>query len=140
MTANRHFALRLVSILSTIIMLAMPLAAQVDQVAISGTVTDSSGAAVQGAKIELVSPNTGLHRETTTNTTGIYHLPALQIGNYKITVSKEGFNSVEFPNVELSVGQPRTIDVRLEVGTISTTVQVTATVERLEIVFFSHRK
>src|SRR5262245_19750353 len=102
MVTNRHFALRLVSILSTILLLALPLAAQVDQVAISGTVTDSSGAAVQGAKIELVSPATGLHRETTTNTTGIYHLPALQIGNYKITVSKEGFNSVEFPNVELN--------------------------------------
>jgi hypothetical protein len=131
MTANHHFAFRLVSILSTIIMLALPLAAQVDQVAISGTVTDSSGAAVQGAKIELLSPATGLRRETTTNTTGIYHLPALQIGNYKITISKEGFKSVEFPNVELSVGQPRTIDVRLEVGTISTTVQVTATVEPL---------
>jgi len=112
-------------------MLALPLAAQVDQVAISGTVTDSSGAAVQGAKVELLSPATGLRRETTTNTTGIYHLPALQIGNYKITVSKEGFKSVEFPNVELSVGQPRTIDVRLEIGTISTTVQVTATVEPL---------
>jgi Carboxypeptidase regulatory-like domain len=131
MTANRHYALRFVSILSTIIMLALPLAAQVDQVAISGTVTDSSGAAVQGAKIELLSTATGLHRETTTNTTGIYHLPALQIGKYKITVSKEGFKSVEFPNVELSVGQPRTIDVRLEVGTISTMVQVTATVEPL---------
>src|SRR5499433_2808038 len=131
MVANRHFALRLVSITSTIIMLAFPLAAQVDQVAISGTVTDSSGAAVHGAKIELVSLATGLRRETTTNTNGIYHLPALQIGNYKITVSKEGFKSVEFPNVELSVGQPRTIDVRLEVGTISSTVQVTSAVETL---------
>src|SRR5215470_20010381 len=106
MTANQHFALRLVSILSTlstIVMLALPLAAQVDQVAISGAVTDSTGAAVQGAKIELLSPATGLRRETTTNATGIYHLPALQIGNYKITVSKEGFKSVEFSNVELSV-------------------------------------
>ena len=131
MTANCHFALKLVSILSTIIMLALPLAAQVDQVAISGAVTDSSGAAVQGAKIELLSPTTGLRREITTDTTGTYHLPAIPIGNYKITVFKEGFKSVEFPNVELSVGQPRTIDVRLEVGTISTTVQVTATVESL---------
>src|SRR5215468_6125123 len=131
MVANRHVAHRLVSVLSTIVMLALPLAAQVDQAAISGTVTDSSGAAVQGAKIELLSTATGLRRETTTNTTGIYHLPALQIGNYKITVSKEGFKSVEFPNVELSVGQPRTIDVRLEVGTITSTVQVAATVEPL---------
>src|SRR5262249_7332347 len=131
MVIHRRFAFWFVSGLSTIIMLVLPLAAQVDQAAISGTVTDSSGAAVQGAKIELLSPATGLHRETTTNTTGIYHLPALPIGNYKITVLKEGFKSVEFPNVELSVGQPRTIDVRLEVGTISSTVQVTSAVETL---------
>src|SRR5262245_47339006 len=127
----RPFTLSLLSIFSTIIILVMPLAAQVDQTAINGTVTDSSGAAVQGATIELLSPATGLHRETTTNTTGIYHLPALPIGNYRITVSKEGFRSVEFPNVELSVGQPRTIDVRLEVGTISSAVQVTSAVETL---------
>src|SRR5499433_1744520 len=131
MVINRRFAFRFVSVLSTIIMLVLPLAAQVDQAAISGTVTDSSGAAVQGAKIELLSLATGLHREATTNTTGIYHLPALPIGNYKITVLKEGFKSVEFPNVELSVGQPRTIDVQLEVGTISSTVQVTSAVETL---------
>jgi outer membrane receptor protein involved in Fe transport len=131
MVANRYITLRLVSVLSAIIMLVLPLAAQVDQAAISGTVTDSSGAAVQGAKIELLSSATGLHRETTTNINGIYHLPALPIGGYKITVSKEGFKSVEFPSVELSVGQPRTIDVRLEIGTISGAVQVTATVETL---------
>src|SRR5262245_57776371 len=131
MTANRHFTLRLVSILSTIIMVALPLAAQVDQAAISGTVTDSSGAVIQGAKIELLSPATGLHREATTNANGIYHLPVLQIGNYKITIAKEGFKTVEYPNVELSVGQPRTIDVRLEIGTISSAVQVSATVETL---------
>src|SRR5262245_16748875 len=131
MVANRHITLRLISALSAIIMLVAPLTAQVDQSAVSGTVTDSSGAAVQGAKIELLSSATGLHREITTNINGIYHLPALPVGGYKITVTKEGFKSVEFPSVELSVGQPRTIDVRLEIGTISSTVQVTAIVETL---------
>src|SRR5262249_21535588 len=131
MVIHRRFAFWFVSGLSTIIMLVLPLAAQVDQAAISGTITDTSGAAVQGAKVELLSTATGLHRETTTSASGIYHLPALPIGNYKITVLKEGFKSVEFPNVELSVGQPRTIDVRLEVGTISSTVQVSSAVETL---------
>src|SRR5215470_8598802 len=131
MVINRRFAPGLISVLSTALMLASPLMAQVDQTAINGTITDTSGAAVQGAKIELASLTTGLHRETTTNITGIYHLPALPIGNYKITVSKDGFKSVEFPNVELSVGQPRTIDIRLEVGTISSTVQVTSAIETL---------
>src|SRR5215475_8347931 len=131
MVANRHITFKLLSVLSIIVMLALPLAAQTDQAAISGTVTDSSGAAIQGAKIEFISPATGLHREATTNINGIYHFPTLQIGKYKLTVSKEGFKSIEFPSVELSVGQPRTIDVRLEIGTISSAIQVAATVETL---------
>src|SRR2546428_13490653 len=98
MVANRHFALRLMSVLSAIIMLALPLAAQVDQAAISGTVTDSSGAAVHGAKNQTLSPATGLHRETTTKTTRIYHLPPLQIRNYKITRPNNGCKSGEFPD------------------------------------------
>src|SRR5215813_10672908 len=127
----RRFPMSLASALLIAVALASALRAQVDQGAINGTITDASGAAVPGAKIEVVSPATGNHRETITGATGIYHLPALPIGNYKITVSKAGFKSVEFPNVELSVGQPRTIDVRLEVGTISGTVQVSSTIETL---------
>ncbi len=127
----RRFVPSLLSIVSIIIVLVVPLKAQVDQAAISGTVTDASGAVVQAAKIELLSPATGLHRETTTNTAGIYQFPALPIGAYRVSISKDGFNSVEIPNVELSVGQPRTIDVRLEVGRISSTVQVSAIVETL---------
>jgi hypothetical protein len=131
MFENRRFAFSLMSALSTIIILTLPLAAQVNQSAISGTATDSSGASVQGARIELISPATGLHRDTVTDAAGLYHLLALPVGNYKFTISKEGFSPVEFPNVELFVGQPRTIDVRLDVGTIASAVQVTAVVETL---------
>ena len=128
----RHrFVLSFLSALSTIIIFTPTLDAQVNQSAISGTVSDSSGAAVQGARIELLSPLTGLHRDAVTDAAGIYHLPALPVGNYKITISREGFRTVEYPDVELSLGQPRTIDVRLEVGTISNAVQVTASVENL---------
>jgi carboxypeptidase family protein/TonB-dependent receptor-like protein len=129
MSQNRRFVLSLLSALAAVIVLALPVAAQVDQAAISGTITDAAGALLQGAKVDVLAPATGLHRETTTNPAGIYQFPALPIGNYKITISRDGFRSVEIPNVELSVGQPRTVDVRLEVGSISSTVQVTAAVE-----------
>src|SRR5215471_16564063 len=119
MIEKRLFRISLASALLTAVILASPLSAQVDKAAINGTVTDASGAAVSGATIALFSTATGLHRNAETDAAGIYHFPALPIGHYKLTVSKEGFSSVEFPNVELSVGQPRTIDVRLEIGAIS---------------------
>jgi hypothetical protein len=130
MYENRRFAFWLISLLITSI-LVLPAAAQVDRAAINGTVTDSTGAVVQGAKVVLLSAATGLRRETATNAAGIYDFSAVPIGAYKIDISKDGFKSVEIPNFELAVGQPRTIDVHLEVGTISNTVEVTTSVEPL---------
>ncbi|HWN98893.1 MAG TPA: TonB-dependent receptor [Blastocatellia bacterium] len=131
MNKSRRFALSLLSIASTIILLASPPDAQVHQAAISGTVTDTSGGVLQGAKVALLSPIIGLHRETMTDASGIYEFPALPIGSYKVSISKDGFNSVEINNLELSVGQPRTVDVRLEVGIISSAIQITAGAETL---------
>jgi hypothetical protein len=131
MTKHHRFVFLLISSVATIIIMALPAAAQVDRAAINGTVTDSSGAVIQGARVVLLAPATGLGRETVTNAAGIYDFPALPIGNYKIAISKDGFRTVEIPSIELTVGQPRTVDVRLEVGAISSTVQVTASVETL---------
>lgn len=100
--------------------------AQVDRAALNGTVTDASGAVVQNVKIELDSPTTGLHRETATNSKGTYQLPALAIGTYKITMSKEGFKPEVLENVEFQVGQSRTIDAYLQVGARVDVVEVTA--------------
>ena len=127
----RRLTLSLLSVLSMIVVFALPLVAQKDQAALTGTVSDSSGAAVPGGRIELVSLSTGLHRETVTDSAGLYHFLALPVGNYKIIIVRTGFNSVEIPSVELTVGQPRTIDVQLEVGTVSERVQVIATVDIL---------
>src|SRR5664279_1905153 len=91
--------------------------AQVDRATLNGTITDASGAVVPNVKIELHSPATGIHRETATNSKGTYQIPALAIGTYKITMSKEGFKPEVLENVEFQVGQPRTIDARLQVGT-----------------------
>ena len=105
-------------------LIARPAAGQIDRAAISGTVTDRSGALVQGARVELMSTATNLHRESTTNEAGIYDFRSLPVGVYKIAISRSGFRSIEIPSVELEVGQPRTLDVRMEVGEISTTVEV----------------
>ncbi len=107
----------------------LPLAAQVDHSSLNGTVTDASGAFVQGARIEAVSSATGFRRQTTSSAAGAYQLPGLAAGNYSITFSKEGFKSAQFKDVDLAVGQPRTIDARLEVGSIAERVEVAAALE-----------
>jgi len=111
-----------------LMLLTCPLMAQMDREEINGTVSDSSGAVVQNAKIEAVCTSNGLRREATTDVHGIYQIPSLPIGPYKVTITKEGFKPVEVQNVELAIGEPRTIDAKLVVGAISETVQVTAAV------------
>jgi hypothetical protein len=109
----------------------LPLAAQVDHASLSGTVTDATGALVQGVKVETVSAGTGFRRQTITGTSGTYQIPGLPVGSYTVTFSKEGFKPDQFKGVELAVGQPRTIDAHLQVGAISDTVEVTAEVQTL---------
>ena len=127
---GRRFRL-LPPIASLIIMLPLSLAAQVDRGSIGGTVTDPSGAVVEGARVELLSPATSLRRETVTNAAGIYGFPALPLGVYNISVTREGFAAFKMVNIALSVGQPRTIDMLLEVGTVSGSVEVTASLQPL---------
>ncbi|SPF34274.1 conserved exported hypothetical protein [Candidatus Sulfopaludibacter sp. SbA4] len=114
-----------------VFLLALPLAAQVDHASLSGTVMDASGALIQGAAVVAVSTGTGFRRETLTGAAGTYQLPALSIGTYKVSFSKEGFKPVEFANVDLAVGQPRTLDARMEVGSMTEKVEVTAEVQTL---------
>ena len=111
---------------------ACSLQAQVDHSSLSGTITDPTHSMISGAKVEAVSDATGLRRQTLTGVAGSYVLPDLRVGLYTITVSKEGFRTAEFRNVELTVGSSRTIDAQLAVGAVSETVEVTATVDTME--------
>src|SRR5260370_2327413 len=57
---------------------------------LNGTVSDASGAVVQGARVSVTSRETGLRRETATNESGLYEFPLLQPGTYSQTAKKEG--------------------------------------------------
>lgn len=102
-----------------------------DRAAINGTVTDASGAVVGGAQIELTSPANGLHRKMETNERGLYEITPLPVGAYILTVSKTGFKPVSVKQIDLQFGETRTIDTRLEVGTTTDAVEVTATADTL---------
>jgi len=91
---------------------------------ITGTVKDSSGAAVSGAAVVVASPDRGINRQTTTNSSGDYNESGLAPGAYDVTVTATGFKKYQAKAVKLDVGEKARVDVALEVGSISTEVVV----------------
>src|SRR5438874_3130164 len=86
---------------------------------VTGTVTDSSGAAVPDAAVSLIDATTGGIRSTTTNDKGFYIVPYVNPGTYSVKVSKLGFKSVAVSSQVVQVGVQLTVNAVLEVGAVS---------------------
>ena len=108
------------------------LVAQTFRGGISGTVNDATGAAVAGAAVKLVSPDTGLTREGTTTSTGEFVFQDLPLGKYDITVTQSGFDTVHVSGVVVDAGKIATLGLKLEVAKQATTVEVEASVVAIE--------
>jgi Carboxypeptidase regulatory-like domain/TonB dependent receptor len=91
---------------------------------ILGTVTDASGAVVPGATVVVTDVQRGVSRTLTTDQAGEYVAPDLQPGVYKVRVTAKGFKTVERVNVPLEVAKDLRIDVPLQTGEISQTIEV----------------
>jgi len=91
---------------------------------ITGTVKDPSGAAISGAAVVVTSPERGITRNTTTNSSGEYNESALPQGTYDVIVTAAGFKKFQAKGVILDVAQKARVDVPLEVGTATTEVVV----------------
>lgn len=91
---------------------------------LKGTVTDQSGAAVPNARVTLLHQETGVIRSSQTSAIGVYEIPALPIGRYRMTVEAPGFKKFEATFL-LQAGQTVVIDPQLEVGTVDVVVEVT---------------
>ncbi|HEV2399665.1 MAG TPA: TonB-dependent receptor [Candidatus Sulfotelmatobacter sp.] len=115
------------SVLS-LFLVVQPASAQVDRAVLEGTVTDSSGSVIVGANIKVLAADTGLSAEELTNSKGYYRFPGLAVGTYRVSTGGAGFRTKVTENVVLRVGQTRTLDVQLAVGTKSEEVEVTATI------------
>src|SRR5437773_7170012 len=84
---------------------------------LNGTVIDPSGAAVAGAKVTAINTGTGLARETTSTSAGLFALSALPVGNYDLTIEASGFKASKRTGISLAIGGVVTLDARLEIGT-----------------------
>ena len=109
----------------------LSLLAQTDRSSLNGTVTDSTGAVVPNVAVKVVSESTGLHRETMTTSAGNYEIPALLIDKYRLTFTLAGFKPFVMEGIDLTVGQARTVNARLQVGSQTDVVDVTASTELL---------
>jgi hypothetical protein len=105
--------------------------AQTGTTSLRGTVTDKSGAAILGAKVVLSSPDLGVQRDTVSGATGEYQFVALFPGTYGLTIASTGFRKFEQRAVQLLVNTPATINVTLEIGETTQTVEVSAITETL---------
>ena len=90
-----------------------------------GTVTDPSGAAVNGAQITIANVGTGGSTQATTNESGNYTAPNLPAGSYTVTVTSPGFQKFIQQSVNVDVSQSVRVDASLQVGTASQEVTVT---------------
>src|SRR4051812_2131844 len=99
--------------------------AQSNQGSISGIVTDQQGAAVPSAKIAGVNTATQIRTETVSNASGFYTLPNLPVGQYTLQIEAGGFRRAVTQAVTLSTGQAMELNVKLEIGQVTETINVT---------------
>jgi Carboxypeptidase regulatory-like domain len=120
-------------ILPALFLCAGPLFPQATAVVqITGSVADASGGAVSGAKVTATQTSTGFSRETTSGADGSYLLSNLPIGPYRLEANAAGFKSYTRDGIVLQVNTNPTINVVLEVGALTQSVEVRAAAEMAE--------
>src|ERR1035441_9433701 len=123
--------LQIAAILSLLFAAGPFLHGQASSGAISGTVTDSTGAVVADAKVTITNQSTAVPNVKTTDSSGFYSIEGLANGLYTVDVAKAGFKESITSGIQLDPGQRRASNVVLQVG--SATAQVTVEADALEV-------
>jgi len=121
------YALAFILFVSTI-----PLHGQTSDGSIQGTVTDPSGAALSGATVTARNLDTGLTNSTVTTDAGLYSLPNLPPGRYSVTVEAAGLKKYEREGVTVQTGGTASLDIQMQLGSVSEAVTVNADATQLE--------
>jgi len=127
MGACRELVSRSMIWVAVLILAVIPVTAQLPTGAILGTVKDSSGASVPGAKLTVRNTDTNLARTATTEQDGSYRFPELPVGHYEVRAEAAGFRTETRTGLNLEVTQQGVINFALQVG--ATTQQVTVSSE-----------
>jgi Carboxypeptidase regulatory-like domain/TonB dependent receptor len=128
----RVFSRRSIVALALFASCASILLAQTSTSIISGTVTDSSGAVVSGAQVQVKNVGTGISTSLTTNAQGRYRASELIIGDYEVSASQSGFQTVVRKGISTTVGGEAIVDITLAVGQSQQVVTVDAQVSQVD--------
>ena len=123
---------RLIYVCLLLLLASRPAAAQFDTANVVGTVKDKSGAVIAGAKVTLTNTATGVSAVRTTDGSGGYEFITVRVGTYLVTAEKEGFSVAMAENIPVSVGTRQRVDLTLEIGALTESVQVSAEGRSLE--------
>jgi hypothetical protein len=99
---------------------------------LAGVITDSKGAAVPGVVMTAKSASSGFEVKTTSSEAGLYVFAALPTGVYSVTVDKSGFTKLTLDKIEIRIATRLDLDVKLEVGNVNQSIDVTADAPLLE--------
>ena len=111
---------------------ALPAFCQLETGTFSGRVNDPSGAVVPNASVSVVDTETNFTSETKTNSEGLYRMPSLQPGPYRMTVQAAGFKQTVHEGLELHVAETQEVNVQVEIGVATESVRVTGETPQLE--------
>lgn len=115
----------IVGLIGLIVLANCTVLAQGFTAAITGTVQDTSGAAVAGAKVTVKHTETGLTRTVETDSNGTYRVPSIPVGAYELTAEKMGFQQELRRGINLVVAQEAVVNLTLQVGSVVQQVTVT---------------
>ena len=110
--------------LALVLAQAYPAFAQQDQGAVTGTITDQTGASVPNADVTLTNVDTGLVLNAKTDGSGNYTFSPVKIGNYKVSAAAPGFSTTTQSNIRVDVQSRVEVNVKLNTGAATTTVEV----------------
>ena len=112
------------SLLSILLALTPHARAQQTLGGITGTVSDDSGAIVPATTVTIVGDQTKLTRSQDTNETGAYGFVNLPIGNYTITFTHTGFQTLNIPSIQVQANRTATVNATLKIGEVGQTITV----------------
>src|SRR5216683_1963284 len=124
--ANSCFGSGVFTTALILLLWAQPILAQTSTGKVGGTITDSSKAAVPGARVTLKNLATAIESTSTSNERGIFLFVNVQPGNYSLIIEREGFSRAQEDSFTVSVNQFLIRDITLSLGQVSETIRVAA--------------
>src|SRR4051812_29455450 len=124
--------MRVLALFAGIFVLSAVSALAQSQARVTGTVTDNTGAVVVGASVSIRNVDTGVVTTAVSNTSGVYNVPFLNPGQYKLSCELSGFKKFVRAGLGLETGTTATVNIEMQIGALTETVNVEAQSALLE--------